>query len=283
MENNDYKTDRLAIVEKNQSVALERFIEVESVCQLAPTSFLKKTFELAKIRDRKTEPNFKFTLAVLWSKVVTLGGLKNEIDPFMAEDVNRMILSLYSDLTLEEIYKAFELERHGAYSEKTEHFQLFNAEWVSSVLKKYRIWKTTARIQYNISNSPIEEKPTITPEEQRELMDKAIIRLYNEFLESGEVSIPCGHVFDELYERKLFPEDTDYKKKYSIARFQLEKEFKSEKSLNRQERNKIEEAIKGLAEPNNEKALSRAKQLVLKDYFTHLKSINMSINEILNY
>lgn len=283
MESDNYKTDKLAIIEQQQMVALEKFNEIESVCQLAPTSFLKKNFELSKIRDRKNEPNFKFMLVVLWSKVTTLGGLKNEIDPFMAEDVNRMLLSLYSDLTLEEVYKAFELERHGAYEEKTEHYQLFNAEWVSSILKKYRSWKTTARIQYNISNPQIIEETKLSPEQEYEALQKASIRLYNEFRETNEVSIPCFHVFDFLYEGKFFPANVDYQKKYEIAKFQIEKELKGEKSLNRQERNKIEESLKEVQEKKNPKVLLRAKQLVLKDYFTDLKEMNMSMEEILNY
>lgn len=283
MSDNNYRTDKLAIVEQQHALAVEKFNEIESTCQLAPIAFLKKNFEAVKIRDRKSEPNFKFMLAVMWSKICVLSGLKTEIDPFMAEDVNRMIFSLYSDLTLEEIYKAFELERHGAYAEKSDHYQLFNAEWVSSILKKYKIWKTTARIQYNISNSQIEEPKKLTPEEEEVELQKASIRLYNEFCETNEVSIPCFHVFDFLYGRKLFPANVDYQKKYQIAKFQIERELKSQKSANRQERNKIEDAIKEIEEKNNPKVLLRAKQLVLKDYFTDLKEMSMSMEEILNY
>ena len=281
MESNNYKTDKLAIIEQQQEMALQKFSEVESACQLSPVSFLKQNFGNLKIRDRKSEPNFRFMLAILWSKICTLGGLKNEIDPFMAEDVNRMILSLYSDLTLEEIYKAFELERHGAYVDKTDHFQLFSAEYVSTILKKYKSWRQTTKIQHNITADQKLEEPKITPEEETEIMNTAICRLFDEFLVSGEVSIPCVHVFDELYERKLFPQDTDYPRKYSIAKFQLEKELKSEKSANRQERLKIQETIDNLNSDSNEKVLARAKQLVLKDYFTYLKSINQAIKELI--
>lgn len=281
MENNNYKTDKLAIIEQQQSVALEKFESIEQACQVSHISFIKNNFSNLKIRDRKTEPNFKFMLAILWSKVCTLGGLKNEVDPFMVEDVNRMILSVYSDLTLEEIYKAFELERHGTYSEKTDHFQLFSAEYVSTIIKKYKSWRQTTKLQHNITPESTSKEPIITPEEQKIIMNGAICRLYDEFLVSGEISIPCQHVFDELYERKLFPEDTEYKKKYSIAKFQLEKELKAEKSVNRQERLKIQEALDNLNSEKNEKVLARAKQLVLKDYFTYLKSINQSIKELL--
>lgn len=279
---NNYKIDKLAIIEQNQQIALESFREVEDFCKLSHISFLKENFKLKKIRDRKTEPNFKFSMAVLWSKVCALSGIKMDIDQFIAEDISRMILSTYSDLTIEEIYKAFELERHGAFDTKTEHFQFFSAEYVSSVLKKYKQWRQFTKIQHNITPDQNSETPkTISPEEQYEIMNKAIIRLYDEFLQSEEVSIPCGHVFDELYSRKLFPEGTDYKGKYAIAKFQLEKELKAEKSSNRQDRLKIKEVISNLDSDKNEKVLSRAKQLVLKDFFIYLKSISTHVKELL--
>lgn len=282
MDNNNYKIDKLAIIEQNQQIALDGFREIEDFCKLSNISFLKENFKLKKIRERKTDQNFKFSMAVLWSKVCALSGIKLDIDQFIAEDISRMIINLYSDFTIEEIYKAFELERHGAFDSKTEHFQLFNAEYVSAVLKKYKQWRQFTKIQHNITpeyNS--ENQKSISSEEEFEVMNKAIIRLYDEFLESGEISIPCVHVFDELYIRKMFPDDTDYKKKYAIAKFQLEKELKAEKTTNRQDRLKIQEVILNLDSDKNEKVLSRAKQLVLKDYFTYLKSISTHVKELL--
>jgi len=283
MENNDYKADKLAIIEKQQSVALESFELIESVCASNPISFLKQALTLKKIRDRKTEPNFKFQFAVLWSKVCTLGGIKNEIDPFMVEDINRMIFSIYSDLTIEEVYKAFELERHGAYDQKTDHFQLFNAEYVSTVLKKYKAWKSITRMQHNISSEPSKNKiAELTEDQKKEIMDKAIIRSFDEYLANSEISIPCVHIFDELYERKMFVPHPDYKKTYSIAKFQLERELKSEKSVNRQDRIKIQEVLDNLNSDNNEKVLARAKMLVLKDFFTYLKLNNTHVKELMH-
>jgi len=185
---NNYKIDKLAIIEKNQQVALEGFREIEDFCKLSNISFLKENFKLRKIRDRKTDLNFKFSMAVLWSKICALSGIKLDIDQFIAEDISRMIINLYSDLTIEEIYKAFELERHGAFETKTEHFQLFNAEYVSAVLKKYKQWKQFTKIQHNIGpENNSEQQHTITIEEQFKIMNNAIIRIYDEFMEYGEV------------------------------------------------------------------------------------------------
>jgi hypothetical protein len=283
MENNEYKTDRLAIAEKQHALAVENFHNIEVICDLSPISFLKKSLTLKKIRDRKTEPNFKFLFAVLWSRVCTLGGIKNEIDPFMVEDINRMIFSMYSDLTIEEIYKAFELERHGMYEQKTDHFQLFSAEYVSNILKKYKHWKSTTRMQHNISaDQPKVEENSFSDQQKKEIMDNAIVRSFDEFLVNSEISIPCVHIFDELYERKMFVPVPNYQKTYSIAKFQLERELKSEKSANRQERIKIKEILDNLESENNGNVLSRAKMLVLKDYFSYLKTNNTHIREFIH-
>ena len=283
MENNDYRIDKSAIAERQHALAVENFENIEIVCDLSPISFLKKSLTLKKIRERKSEPNFKFLFAVLWSKVCTLGGIKNEIDPFMVEDINRMIYSIYSDLTIEEVYKAFELERHGAYDQKTEHFQLFSAEYVSAILKKYKSWKSITRMQHNISIEQTKTEVTeLTEKDKKEIMDKAIIRSFDEYLVNSEISIPCIHIFDELYERKMFQPTPDYKKTYSIAKFQIERELKAEKSANRQERIKINEILENLDSSNNEKILSRAKMLVLKEYFNYLKLNNIHVREFIH-
>jgi len=218
-----------------------------------------------------------------FAEISALAGIKGNISDEHKKDIVNMMSNVYSDLTLEEVYKAFELERHGVYDVKTEHFQSFNADYISQVLKKYKQWRQFTKIQHNIvPEQNTQTENIVTIEEQFKIMNQAIIRIYDEFLESGEISIPCTHVFDELYSRKMFPPETEYQKKYVIAKFQLEKELKAEKSTNRQDRMKIQEALSALDLTNNEKVLSRAKQLVLKDFFTYLKSINTNIRELIS-
>lgn len=281
MDDNNYKIDKLEVQKQQQELAVVNFQNIEERTNLTPISFLKEHYSFLKIKDLKNNPNFKFTMAICWSKICALSGIRTEVDSFVVEDMSKMINNVYSELSVEEIYKAFELERHGVYESRTEHFQLFSAEYISSVLKKYKIWKIEMLRRHYIKPPERENTKTISVEEQYEIMNKAITRLYDEFLESEEISTPCIHVFDELYLRKLFPPDTDYKGKYAIAKFQLEKELKAEKSTNRQDRLKIQEVISNLDSDKNEKVLSRAKQLVLKDYFIYLKSISTHVKEML--
>jgi len=246
-------------------------------------TFLRNNYGFKKIRDRLAEPNFKLAIGLAFAEISVFAGIKGEIAEPIKRDIHKMILMVYSGLSLEEIYKAFELERYGVYDKKTDHFQQFNAEYVSTILQKYKNWKLeTLKTHYIKPPEQVKVETELSDDQKREIMDKALIRSFDEYLANSEISIPCGHIFDELYERKMFQPTPDYPRKYEIAKFQLEKELKAQKSPVRQERNRIREAIENLSSANNEKVLARAKQLVLKDYFEYLKLSNTHIKEFIN-
>jgi len=103
----DYKIDSLAIQEKSQSIALEKFGEIESNCQLSPVAFVKENHTFKKIRERLTEPHFGVTLGVMMAKVCAYAGIKNEITDHDKFDIGRAIKNRFSDLSCEEFMKAF--------------------------------------------------------------------------------------------------------------------------------------------------------------------------------
>jgi hypothetical protein len=252
---------------------------------LSPVSFLKKHYEFKKIKERQHEPLFKIIIGCAFAEISVFSGIKNEILEENKKDILKMILNFYTDLSIEEIYKAFELERYGTYEDRTEHFQLFNAEYVSKVLKKYKNWKQNTKIQHNISASSVgnpktEQTPVL---DQKTIMDSAIKRHYQEFLKNKEVSIPCSYIFDEIYERRLFDEKTDYPIYLKIAKREIAAELKSKPVVNKKESNDIKEVLDSIENNNqNEKVLAYAKKLVLEDYFTHLRDSGIDIEDVLN-
>lgn len=275
----DYKIDSVAIHEKSQSIALEKFGQIESNCQLSPVAFVKENYNFKKIRERLTEPHFGVTLGVMMAKVCAYAGIKNEITDHDKFDIGRAIKNRFSDLSCEEFMKAFENERHGIYAERTEHFQLFNAEYVTSVLNKWKKWRQETKIAHNISINPQSQLPQMSPDAEREILIGATIRLFEEFKEAKEVSIPCAYIFDFLYTNKFFPEDTNYQDYYQIAYRDLKSELKQSKPSSKMEHNAVKEAILKLESPNNEKILVKAKRLVLHHFFQKLIDEKKDINE----
>ena len=66
--------------------------------------------------------------------------IKNPVETYVKQDIVNMLSGFGGNLSFEEIIKAFELERHGVYKERTEHFQLFDCNYISQILKKYQNW-----------------------------------------------------------------------------------------------------------------------------------------------
>lgn len=272
MDDVNYKIDKNAVALHNQSIALDRLEKIESECNLTPIAFLKNNFKNVKIRQRKNEPNFRTLLSVCWSKISLLAGIKTNIDGLNAEDISRMIFSNYSDFSIEEIYKAFELERYGAYEEKTNHFQLFNAEYISAVLKKYRIWKKQKMMEQNI-NAATSTKTELTDSEKEKIIIEGIELVYAEFKGTKIINEPCEYIFDFLVEKRKIKNSNHpnvvayFETKRKEAQEELKKELGAEKPESKSDRITQKINLERIIGGQSGKIIIRAKKNILKEYF----------------
>lgn len=275
--------DKLAIKQDPQEV----LAEIEKKCTLHPITFLKENYNYLPIKEISKLDHFDATLITMILKIFALSGIKGELDELSAGDIDRFILSACGTLTLEEIYKAFELERFGTYGDKTDHYSLFNSVYVSEVIKKYKIWKAEQRRIHQINK--INDVPEITGSEKKEIVSAGIIRVFNEYKETKMLPAPNGYIFDELYERKIIKSPTTagiinyYNKKQEEASFQLQNELKSEQSVqvDKNDRKAIAREIDKIIAGNSEKITMRAKSIILAEFFDKLISQGKSINELI--
>lgn len=132
------------------------------------------------------------------TKITVLAGIKNKIDDLNKQDISKMILRRFKTLSLTEIYFAFEKERYSEYDKKTDHFQLFNADYVSQVLNKYKNWKRETKITHNISAPKLMESNPISEKESDSIVEKGVQRMYDDFKKNGSVPVGCGYIYDFL-------------------------------------------------------------------------------------
>ena len=289
MEDNNYQVDRSAVIKHQEEQASQALSVIENKCDNSPSVFVKENYSNSKIRKSKNEPNFKMTLAVMLTKICALAGIKNEVDSFNVSDINKFILTACSDLSLEEIYKAFELERFGSYKEKTAHFNLFNAEYCASIIKKYRLWKLDIMKQHNISKPVNPNLPKITPDKQREIMDNALVRVFEEFKQLKSLPQPSNYIFDELVERGIiklgvtekliayYEATTEKAKRELQEELESQKKTTTDKLLNRSIKEQLEKIEKG----NSESVYARVKKIVLTEYFQKLILKEIDIHQII--
>lgn len=74
-----------------------------------------------------------------------LVGYKGEIDSLIQLDIARLLTTRFRTFSLEEINYAFQLDRFGYHGDPTSHYQLFNTEYVVSIMNRYIKWKENIR------------------------------------------------------------------------------------------------------------------------------------------
>lgn len=178
-----------------------------------------------------------------------------------------MILKFYGNLSLEEIVYAFELERYNQLDPKTEHFQLFNAEYVSTVLKKYKNWLAQVRFDNNLPISKPKEQINSTSQKEKDaIMRNGCIRCYNEFKELGFIKEGNTHIYDHLIDDlKIHTFTVDEKKAaVKIAKKKIKEDAKTLGRI------KAKYVISSLDNKNNKAVTNRAKRLLLESLFMSL-------------
>ncbi|MCB1108208.1 MAG: hypothetical protein KDK44_00950, partial [Chlamydiia bacterium] len=99
-----------------------------------------------EIQLRNLEPDIrKAGLGFIFARIAILSGFKGEIPDINKEDITDLLLTRFQTISLNELNFAFKIDRHGYHGEPTQHYQLFNAEYVAKVLNKYLEYKDGVR------------------------------------------------------------------------------------------------------------------------------------------
>lgn len=182
----------------NQQNSLDAYEIISANSNQTDINFLKNTYRFEKIRDLSKKEGSQILISVMLIKIAMLSGIKNEINQNDAQDIIKMILRVFKTLSLEEIYKAFELERYGILGDKTGHYQLFNAEYVGFVLRKYQNWKIERKTSLNLESC--QEKialPEKSSLEKEKIIEKHLFLVFNDLKKTG-FSDSSWLFFDEL-------------------------------------------------------------------------------------
>ncbi|MDO6737128.1 hypothetical protein [Wenyingzhuangia sp. 2_MG-2023] len=190
---------------------------LNKTCNLAPVKFLS----VPKQRIDEIEYDlFNEALSAILTKQSNFLGIKGLIDIPTLEDLIKMILTCFKHLSLVEINKAFDLERYSQYEYKTEHFQLFNADYVSEIFKKFENWKNN-NIKKNkkLFEKKIEaSKPS--QEETNKIIQNAIIECYLYVEKHNKLPNNKLYLYYELYKKNQLPKhDLAFKEKVKKAVF----------------------------------------------------------------
>ncbi|MDB0613815.1 hypothetical protein [Tenacibaculum maritimum] len=232
---------------------------------MSEVAFARKSVELVKIRDLDKK-SIGEGFSMLFTKISNLAGIKEPISQINKSDIGEMILMRFKGLSLEEIDYAFKLERYGVYDDKTQHFQLFDADYVSTILNKYRDWLQKTRFNNNIpiTAKKLEEKK-FTEEEKKTILEQGVQRMYEEYKESKTIPIAVSYLYDYLFKKGIIKPTDQYRAK--IKELAL-------KNLKPKQNNVIRalDVLKGksMRKPTKIQIENECKRLALIDHFKEL-------------
>lgn len=288
MEDNFYKVDAVSLRENQENRVAVVVEQMEQKPITTSLAFVKSIPNTIKIKDRKTEIDIQPLIWILLVKIAALAGIKDAIDDFNKSDIMKMVFTSFSDLSIEEVHKAFSLERYSQYEVKTEHFQLFNAEYVSTILKKYKQWRLNVKIQHNLTA----EKDTDTNKIDQEAIDKiliqGIVERYNHYIATKEMTTPFAHLFDWLFEKQIIKNPTTpalenyFVKANSRAKEQIREELANKRAITKDEKRDFAKQFNDVLNGTSNAVLIRAKRIVLQDFFNNIFLNGKDIKEILD-
>ena len=150
-------------------------------------------------------------------------GFKGEIDPINKSDISGMILSRFSSLSLEELYKALQMERYGDFGTRTEHYQLINAPYVCEILKKYKEWLRNTRQVNNLPMSLPAPKEELSEEEKEARFRESVQHFYNDFKQTGQLPLFNCWIYNGLKQRGMITDFTAAEKELLTKRYRERK------------------------------------------------------------
>ena len=159
--------------------------DLESRCLTTPKEFLIKMQYEPTISQLSKQPSLFTFIGAMFIKINTLAGIKHNITEQDMADIKNLVFLYFKGLSLADIYKAFELERYGMYSEKTDHFQLFNSEYVSKVLHKYQKWKQEKKIELNITKNSVALLPEMSEVQKKKIHYDSLCATYDRIKSDG--------------------------------------------------------------------------------------------------
>ena len=216
-------------------------------------------------------------------KASNLAGVKEEIPQNNKDDIWELITTKYRNLTFEEIEYAFKMERFGDLPPRSEHFQIFGAEYVSKILDKFKEWRRGKRVDSDAPIALVEKTPLTTEQEKQALMCANMLNYWEEHNTKNPLSEGSHTVFDRLVEKELIgsPDNPLHKKYYqrrmSEAKKQLIEELRNSGTAGRVFKSKMKSYVSGISGSIE----SRAKSNIVKDYFTKLSENNICFKQIL--
>lgn len=216
-------------------------------------------------------------LMFLFTRIANLCGIKQAIPQINKDDIKALILLRYKNLSLEEIDYAFRLERFGVYHQRTQHFQVFDASYVSQVLDNYRAWLRKLRAVNHLLAYTPKRVPELSEAQKQKIIRQGIVAAFEYYKTQGDIPIGSSYVYDHLYALGLLPIHTESFRK-AVKRKAMRNLYR--KGAAKQNR-PLKRTLRAIQRGHQDSFRVECKYIVLRSFFSKVIANNNAIAAML--
>lgn len=239
---------------------------------LGEVAFVKNIVDQVKIRDISDSYTISKEVSHWITHTTNMLGIKDAVPTHNKTEIVELILSVFKNLSFDEMYFAFKMERFGRLGDKTDHFQFFNSSYVSDVLKKYVEWKREVRRKHNLDMAKENvSQPELSQKEKDSIVANGVLRIFGEFLALGDISTGDSYIYEVLYDDGLLPRDAETKKKvYREAKEVLKFNVESKQAISIEEKEHFKNILVAIERKRDPIVIAEAKRIMVKKFFRKL-------------
>ena len=218
----------------------------------------------------------------LCKKIITT--LLNDLGVGSKADTNhhvraiKFLLDNYIHYSVEEIEKAFSLAISGKLN--IDLFQQINPLIVGKVMKAYEDYKKEKLKVYRQDQLKSKLQIEMTNEEKLHLVNSAVKKQYEYFLEKRLIDKSRIHVYTILDEKGFMRTDKEYKKEVKKDAIHiLKKEYENKKAGSREEKKQINNTIANIIKGSDSEIITKCKELALEEFFRVIEKDEVKMKE----
>lgn len=243
-------------------------------------AIINKALELPRIREQKEEDLYK-PFVILIGRIHALKGIKLEADDlrFMAREFARAVFERFSGLTIEEISVALD---KGVKKDFGDYYGLNVITFIDWV-RAYQQCEARVKAINERYKATLPESIPPTPEERNRRNIEADLRLFGDYLKTGEISrfdVYNAMIYDDLDQRGLISQANEAK--WAAIRKAEQLIGKTEEAGRTQRNGQIESVgsmIKDFTPPT---VINKAKAIILSEFFSGLVQDKKDLSELLH-
>ena len=269
-----------------QSITLNT---IQQVGELTPLAVAKQRYQYPRLKDLPPK-QVSSLFGVVFTRIVSLVGIKGDIDPLQKEEIWNVVFSRFSWLSFQDIYKAFQMDRSRVFGVKTDHYQFFDVSYVSEVLDRYQQWLQSTQQEHHIKWQQCQAKQiTMSKEDEEKIIKEWLSNHFKEYQQTQQMPIISVPVYDALHKQGVLKpyfsaiteEDKEAMRIETKKRLQIEQTQAKDRQGHTAIKTILEHFIKGESDPTG-KLLRLKKEITLQFFYDWLIAQGKELSEMLS-